>query len=296
MVRAPTPAPQRPQPPATTQKRKRESSPPAPPAKRVSLAAAAPQAGFHTIWHGPNRDRTGEVASTPEPESRASSNRTASPELGSRAPATPRAVRPTKRQKPEPAAKVAARRDDDDDDDGSQTSLYAPLPSDTEPEPESSRVASQTALPSSSQRQQQPAKAADIDDEITADLSLAFLPVASSPPRPPPTATSASDAAIAEDPDAFEVYVTWLARYCGVPIATAIDAMERTSAVTEPAQLICEALARGEPMPIHPAIWTKEEDKLLVGGDSKAISHLDKTKLGGCDRRMQFLQDMEYGR
>lgn len=115
-------------------------------------------------------------------------------------------------------------------------------------------------------------------------------PTKLSAPTPGPPLLSPTKA----DPDGIREMNTFLA-YCqkefGASEKQVIYAIERASGIKQLVELVLRSVVDDKPLPTHvPGVWSEEDDKVLMGADSREMKRLQERKgAAHMERRMEFL-------
>lgn len=122
----------------------------------------------------------------------------------------------------------------------------------------------------------------------------------STPPTKLPARTSVSvsksplPSPTEDDPDGIKEMEAFLA-YCRKEYKLSeklvIYSIERTSGIKPLVETVLQSIAEGKPLPTDvPGVWSEEEDKILMGADSREMKRLaDKKGSAHTERRMEFL-------
>lgn len=106
-------------------------------------------------------------------------------------------------------------------------------------------------------------------------------------PKPPLSPTK-------NDPDGILEMNSFLA-YCQKEFNASekqvIYAIERASGIKQLVELVLQSIADDKPLPAHvPGVWSEEDDKILMGADSREMKKLQERKgAAHMERRMEFL-------
>lgn len=106
-------------------------------------------------------------------------------------------------------------------------------------------------------------------------------------PKPPLSPTK-------NDPDGILEMNSFLA-YCQKEFNASekqvIYAIERASGIKQLVELVLQSIADDKPLPAHvPGVWSEEDDKVLMGADSREMKKLQERKgAAHMERRMEFL-------
>lgn len=96
------------------------------------------------------------------------------------------------------------------------------------------------------------------------------------------------------DPDGIREMNSFLA-YCqkefGASEKQVIHAIERASGIKQLVKLVLQSIVDDKPLPTHvPGVWSEEDDKVLMGADSREMKKLQERKgAAHMERRMEFL-------
>lgn len=70
-----------------------------------------------------------------------------------------------------------------------------------------------------------------------------------------------------------------------------VYAIERASGIKQLVELVLQSMVDDKPLPVHvPGVWSEEDDKVLMGADSREMKKLQERKgAAHMERRMEFL-------
>ncbi|KAH0614624.1 uncharacterized protein H6S33_000260 [Morchella sextelata] len=112
-------------------------------------------------------------------------------------------------------------------------------------------------------------------------------------PKTPASAWESSPTSPKDDDSSSIIEMSVFLDYCQEKYRTSekkvIDAIERTNGVRALVEVILGCDATGQAPPDLPGIWTREQDQILLGADSKVIKELAETK-----GEEQMLKRMEF--
>lgn len=120
------------------------------------------------------------------------------------------------------------------------------------------------------------------------------MPIELSAPTPDLPSKSQPLSPTKSDPDGIREMNSFLA-YCQKKFNASekevIYAIERASGIKQLVKLVLQSIVDDKPLPTHvPGVWSEDDDKVLMGADSREMKKLQERKgAAHMERRMEFL-------